>query len=110
MKRIIALGLSVIASISLGQNAPTFIGHLTNKDGGQIIFTNEQCATDESRRIVFIKQKTGKISLHGCWSLIDSEIFVLWDDGELYSYPVGAVVFNPEYENWYQSRNKPKYQ
>ncbi len=40
---------------------------------------------------VYIRDPGGRVSLIGCWRLVGETIFVFWDDGDTYSYPLDAL-------------------
>lgn len=92
---------------AVAEEAPTIIGHFKNKASGEITLTTETCRRDESKRFAFIKNEGGKLSLGGCWVMIDSNVLISWEDGDVYSYPVEAIIFTPEFDEW-SERNKAK--
>lgn len=102
------LSLAAFCSVAVAQQAPKIIGFIPNRADGQITLTNEVCANAKDQLLVFVKDDGGKLSLVGCWKLIDSNVMVRWSDGDVYSYDVGAVIFTPEFDEWYAKKNKPK--
>lgn len=59
-----------------------------NKAGGEIVFTPFRGKCDEGSLASYIREKSGQISLWGCWVFDSSAnaIFVNWNDGTSYSY------------------------
>lgn len=110
MKNVIFALIATASTMMQAQEAPYIIGHIVNKDLGQITFTTSQCAKSPDRKVVFVRDSGGKISLQGCWVMVEEEVWVLWNDGDLYSYPIAAIQFSPQFDAWYESRNRPKYQ
>lgn len=104
------LFISLVAACSVtavAQNVPTIIGFIPNRADGQIVLTTETCKGTTDQKFAFVKDDGGKLSLTGCWKLIDAEVLVRWADGDVYSYDVAAVIFTPEFDAWYSKRNKP---
>lgn len=103
--------LIVISGTAVAQERPTVIGFITNKAEGEITLTGAICKADKSKFFLYVRDRGGKISLTGCWSIFESDIFVTYSDGDIYSYPVTAVNFTPEYDAWYQrNQQQEKYQ
>lgn len=101
--------ISFVAAFSItaaAQSLPTIIGFIPNRAAGQIVLTSETCKSAADQKFVFIKDDGGKLSLIGCWKLIDSDVIVRWSDGDVYSYDVASVVFTPDFEAWYSKRDK----
>jgi len=105
MKRYLLIFIALCGT-AVAQEKPNIMGSIPNKGNGQIIFTSVPC-TKDTGNVVYIHDPSGKISLTGCWTLIDTNIFVKWSDGDIYSYPVGAINFTDAYNEWYNNKNKP---
>jgi hypothetical protein len=100
---------AAFCSVAVAQSVPTVIGFIPNRASGQITLTSETCKGSTDERFVFVKDDGGKLSLTGCWKMIDSDVIVRWSDGDVYSYDVGMVVFTPAFNEWYKNRNQPVY-
>jgi hypothetical protein len=79
-------------------NQPTIVGHIPNQAGSKITFTTERGDCPEYQLIVYGQQKGGRIGITGCYRLIDDELFVVWSDGDVFTYPFDALVFTQEFE------------
>lgn len=102
------LSLAAFCSVAVAQNAPTIIGYIPNRASGQITLTTETCSTAKDQMFLFVRDDGGKLSMTGCWKMIDANILVKWSDGDVYSYDVENIIFTPEFDEWYAKRNKPK--
>lgn len=102
------LSLAAFCSVAVAQNAPTIIGYIPNRASGQITLTSETCSSAKDQMFLFVRDDGGKLSMTGCWKMIESNILVKWSDGDVYSYDVAAVIFSDEFNEWYATKNKPK--
>ena len=59
---------------------------IRNKAGGKIVLTGEPCPGSPALRRMMSTMPNNKTVL-GCWVLINGEIHVRYDDGDLYTYP-----------------------
>lgn len=98
--------IALVCSEVVAQQMPLIIGVIRNKAAGEITLTREACKADPSMSLVFVRNEGGKISLAGCWKLVEYNILVKWSDGDLYSYPVENVEFSPEYDQWYAEKKR----
>lgn len=83
------------------------VAYLPNKSGGRIVFTDTACT--QGGNLVFSDLKTGQV-IHGCWfyNKPDTHIRVLWEDNELYQYPLSHLVLT-EYGKKTYAENKTYY-
>lgn len=100
--------LVAFCSTAVAQTPPTIIGKIRNRAQGEITFTSEKCSRDPTMNFAFIRDDGGRLSLSGCWRLVDYNVLVSWSDGDVYSYPVENVQFTPEYNAWYEQQQKGK--
>jgi hypothetical protein len=92
-----AFGLiAALPLLASAQNTPTILATIPNNDGGKITFTSVKGQCPEDQSMVYTQGKNGKVSLTGCYRLIDSEMFVLWADGDVYTYPFASLTFSQE--------------
>lgn len=105
MKKLLAIALCVVSVAAIAQRMPTIIGYVKNKANGEITFTTEQghCNRD-SGLLAYIRDNGGRIAMVGCWRMVDSEVFVVWSDGDLFSYGGDAIQFTEEWLR-YSERN-----
>ena len=94
--KIAALILATLSIVAAAQEA-TIIGTMRNKGNGLITFTSVKGSCPDNQRVVYIRNEGGKVEITGCFSLVDDQLFVLWKDGDLYTYPVEAISFTPEF-------------
>ena len=48
--------------------------------GGEIKLTTLTCANNEHKRFMYVTTPTGEV-FKGCWVLLDTDIYVVFDDG-----------------------------
>jgi len=84
---------------------PTIIGKIRNRAQGEIVLASESCASDPSSRFAFIRESGGKLSLTGCWQMVDDDIVIRWSDGDVFMYPIESIEFTQSFNEWYE-RNK----
>ena len=103
MKKIIAI-LALLASGSvLAQDRPTIIGSMKNKENGQIVFTTDQGQCQEGSLLTYIEGSGGKIYMVGCWRKVNNKVFVVWSDGDIFSYDIENMNFTRE---WMEYSNR----
>jgi len=103
VKKLLAIALCVVSVAAIAQQMPTIIGHMRNNDNGQIVFTTEQGQCKDGTRLTYIEGSGGKIYLVGCWRKTDNKIFVVWSDGDIFSYDIDNLNFTRE---WMDYSNK----
>lgn len=67
-----------------------------NGGGGEIVLTDSH--TDKctpSQKIAFLTTEEGFV-VFGCWLLQGTYVFVRWEDGEVFAYPLKAFSIIPE--------------
>ena len=98
-KWIIALALLAGAVDAKELERPLIVGHIANQAGGEITLTMRSTAKcrEQDAVFVYIRDPGGRVSLIGCWRLVGETIFVFWDDGDTYSYPLDALRMTPEW-------------
>ena len=100
---------AMMCGTAVADKIPTVIGYLPNKAAGEITLTSETCERDRTKKFAFIKNEGGKLSLGGCWRMIESNVLISWEDGDVYSYPVESIIFTPEFNEWSErNNNKPR--
>jgi hypothetical protein len=107
MRKLVLLA-ALICSEVVAQQMPLIIGIIRNKAAGEITLTRERCKADPDMSLVFVRNEGGKISLAGCWKLVEYNVLVKWNDGDLYSYPIENIEFSAEYDEWYAEQRRRK--
>jgi hypothetical protein len=96
-----ALCLMAMLPLILMAQTPTILATLPNQGGGKITFTSERsesCKPDQL--FAYAQNKGGKIELTGCYRLIGEEVFVVWSDGDVYTYPFDSLQISKEMERY----------
>ena len=93
MKRAILMMLPVAA---VAQDMPFILGTIQNRDNANITFTTTQNACENNDHFVYAQSSGGKVSITGCYRLVDDQLMVFWSDGDVFTYPVTALKLSPE--------------
>lgn len=93
------IALALLAGASSAAERPLIVGHIANQAGGEITLTMRTTAKCREHKAVFVyvRDSGGRVSLIGCWRLEGETIFVFWDDGDTYSYPLDALRMTDEW-------------
>lgn len=87
------------AAVAAELERPAVVGHIANQAGGQITLTmrtSKKCAQQEAV-FAYVRDPGGRISLIGCWKMHGEDVFVFWDDGDVFSYPLESVQMTEEW-------------
>jgi hypothetical protein len=95
MKRAV---LALFPVLAVAQQMPPIMGYLPNRDNNKITFTTFQGECKQGNRVAYTQADGGKISEVGCYRLVGDEIFVVWAEGDVYTYPLGSVTLSSEME------------
>lgn len=93
------IALALLAGASSAAERPLIVGQIANQAGGEITLTMRTTAKCREHQAVFVyvRDSGGRVSLIGCWRLEGETIFVFWDDGDTYSYPLDALRMTDEW-------------
>lgn len=76
MKRLL---ITLAALLAFNAHAEVFAVSKTTA-GGEIKLTTLTCATNEHKRFMYVTTPSGEV-FKGCWVLLDTDIYVVFDDG-----------------------------
>ena len=99
MKRAIA-GLLLVPVLAVAQEMPLIVGTLPNRDNSKITFTSYQGKCNKGDWLVYTQGDGGKVELTGCWRFVGDDMFVVWQDGDVYTYPFLGMTISSEMEAW----------
>lgn len=99
MQKVMAY-LAIIPSVVMAQELPLIIGTMPNKDNAKITFTTYQGECKGNDKVVFTQADGGKVMLTGCYRLVGDDLFVVWSDGDIYTYPVENLVFSSDAQKY----------
>lgn len=99
--------LALLALISTTAYAQTvnIIGYIPNRDNNRITFTNYKGNCPDGNKVVYTQHDGGKIGAVGCFQMIDDQLFVIWNDGDIYTYSIDAFVVSDEFRK-YMEKNR----
>ncbi len=107
MKSLFVALMLMFSSIALGQNLPTTVGTIPNKDGGYLVFTSVKSEVCRSHQYaMYIREATGQVRVWGCYSIDGDQIMVEYLDGDFYSYPFLALTLDSDWEKYINSGAK----
>lgn len=72
------------------------VGTIPNRDGGQITFLAHRGSCPEDQLVAYTNRSDGKVTLTGCYKYVSDKFFVLWSDGDLYTYDAEAFTLSEE--------------
>jgi len=87
------------SSVALSQ-VPTIVGHVPNRAGSKITFTTDRGSCKDNQFLAYTQNDGGRVGFTGCYRVIDSEIFVIWSDGDVYTYDFSSLVFSQEFRQY----------
>jgi hypothetical protein len=93
------LWVALLSTTAVAQNF-SIIGYIRNQAGGEITLSTESLSCKEGERAAFIRSQGGKVSLFGCWRLIQDQIWIRWSDGDVYAYDLGNLITTPEFDRY----------
>lgn len=82
--------LAVLVALVAAPVHAANLGYLQNKAGGRIVLTDEKCQDNKSL-IVYGTTDEGQ-TLWGCWTYVEPDVFVRWENGKVYAYPVSEFT------------------
>ena len=65
---------------------------VNNSAGGQIVFTNNTSSACKVGAHRVIGRASSGHTILGCWSADSELIYVLWDDGDKFTYPWSSMI------------------
>ena len=109
MKSFFAALTLMFSSIALGQDLPTTVGTIPNKNGGHLVFTSVHSDVCKPYQYaMYIRESTGQVRIWGCYSIEGDQLMVQYLDGDFYSYPVSAITLDPEWRKQVDKEKKAK--
>lgn len=93
MKTIIAAVALIFATSVMAQ---TEVGRIYNQGGGAIVLTAKECTRNTQLWQVYAYSNNA--TMFGCYKLINKDIFVEWNDGEVRVYALSTVEFSEQFK------------
>lgn len=81
--------LILILLLATAAHAET-IATAQNDGGGIMVLTDIKCK--DSKSLVAYSTTNNNKTLLGCWFLDDNFVFIIWNDGDVRTYPFGIWV------------------
>ena len=103
MKRLWIAAVAVLSTVGTAQEL-TILGTIRNKDDGQIVFTLLKGSRKDEQLVVYSTSGGGEIGLFGCYAYVNGQIFVVWSDNKMYSYPIEMLQFSSDAEKAFSPR------
>jgi hypothetical protein len=103
MKRLWMAAVAALATVVTAQEV-TILGTLRNKDKGQIVFTLIKSDCKDGQHLVYTTSGGGEIGIFGCFAYVNGQMFVSWNDGTMYSYPIDEFEFSVDAERMLRQR------
>lgn len=90
--------LALFPVLAVAQQVPPIMGWLPNRDNNKITFTTFQGDCKPGNRVVYTQADGGKVSELGCYRIVGDDLFVVWAEGDVYTYPLANVTLSSEME------------
>ena len=100
IQTLVAASVMTFALISDAVARPTIVGYIPNQAGSKITFTLQPGSCLNEQLVVFAQNEGGKVGAVGCYKLIDNELFVVWNDGDVYTYSFDNIVFARDFKDY----------
>ena len=86
MKGLLAV---LLAGLSLSAWADSY--GMPNKAGGEIVLSDRACSSKHGKGLLdaFNYSEGGRYE-HGCWTIFDGMVHVVWDSGGRYTYNIDS--------------------
>lgn len=98
MKRLAALAL--IPVLAVAQEMPPIVGTIPNRDNNRITFTTYKGECKNNDKLVYTQADGGQITATGCFRFVGDNLFVVWESGDIYSYPLNSLTLSSDMEAW----------
>lgn len=95
--------LAALCGTAVAQEMPQVIGYIPTQ-GGKVVLGSAFCDDASSKHIGYLQSDGGKIVQPLCWDMIDDEVFVVYADGDRYTYPFSSVRFTAAFDAWFNNR------
>lgn len=92
-------GLAIVMlfpALAAAQEMPTILGSISNRAGSKITFTTVQGDCKANDKMVYAQSDSGRIELSGCYRMVGDDLFVIWSDGDIYTYPINTLTLSSE--------------
>lgn len=99
MKQAIA-GLLLVPVLAVAQEMPLIVGTIPNRDNNRITFTTYKGECKNNDKLVYTQADGGQITATGCFRFVGDNLFVVWESGDIYSYPLDNLTLSSEMEAW----------
>jgi hypothetical protein len=99
MKRTIA-ALMLIPALATAEQMPLIVGTVPNRDNAKITFTTYQGDCKGNDRVVYTQADGGQVTLTGCYRIVGYNLFVVWSDGDIYTYPWVNLTLSREMDKF----------
>lgn len=90
--RVLIASLLLLFALSAPAASDTLALKFRNSDGGDIIITNTPCEQADRWYAAKATNRDGKVVVTGCWTLFGSEVVVIYEDGDVYRYPMARFM------------------
>lgn len=104
-----ALGAALLVSIpTTAQEMPLIVGTIPNRADAVITLTLRQGSCPKNQYVGYTENDAGRIMFWSCWFFAGGKVFMRYDDGNEYTYPVDSISFTPEFLAWLYPENAKK--
>jgi hypothetical protein len=94
----------ITALTALAAQIPLVLGTVQNQAGSWITFTTYQGNCEGDDKVAFTQSSGGKVELTGCYRIVGDQLFVIWADGDIYTYKIEHLTFSREMLKWLEEQ------
>ena len=96
--------LAVFPAFAIAQELPLVIGTVPNQDNSKITFTTYRGDCTGTDWMVYAQADGGQVKMTGCYRMIGDELFVVWDDGDIYTYSLQSLSLSTDMRKWLKNK------
>lgn len=90
MKKLL-IGLTLFCSAAVAADPTYYEAPMASGSKLTLTFNKTTQCNQYAGFVAYLRGASGK-TLFGCWSLVNEEIMVVYQDGDVYTYPAGMFV------------------
>lgn len=90
----------------LAAELPVILGTIPNRDQAKITFTTTEGNCKDGEKLVYTQADGGKVTLTGCYRIVGDQLFVVWRDGDIYTYDFASLELSGEMQRYIEERKR----
>ena len=91
---------ALVPAVAMAQEVPPILGTIPNRDNNKITFTMYAGECKGNDRVVFTQADGGKVTGYGCYRLVGDDLFVVWQEGDVYTYSFDSLQLSTDMQEF----------